>query len=210
MLGGTIVDGMEISDGKVVGLFLVALLLGSAGTVLDNLRDGALQLVLGTLGHVSVVTDKVVGSAVGRVDIDLVAGIGGNESSQRHQVLSQGTSLVGADDGDGTQGLDSRQSTNDGILLGHVGHGPGVDDGNDGLETLGNHGNGTDETNLNGIDGGLSGLEEGGEEGTDGGDDNEDGQNLGDVVNLLKDGSLLLLDLGHEGCNFMIYMNKNL
>ena len=208
VLGGTIVDGVEIGDGKVVGLFLMTLLLGSAGTVLDNLRDGALQLVLGTLGHVGVVADKVVGSAVGRVNIDLVTGIGGNERGQRHEVLSQSTGLVGADDGDRTQGLDGGKGTDDGILLGHVGHGPGVDDGNDGLETLGNHGNGTDETNLNGIDGRLAGLEEGSEEGTDGGDDNEDGENLGDVVNLLKDGGLLLLDLGNEGCN-LIYESKH-
>lgn len=200
VLGGTIVDGVEIGDSKVVGLFLVALLLRSAGTVLDHLRDCALQLMLGTFGHVSVVTDKVVGSAIRRVDIDLVTGIGGNESSQGHQVLSQSTSLVGANDGDGTQGLDSGKGTNNGVLLGHVGHGPGVDDGNDGLKTLGNHGNGTDETNLNGVNGGLTGLEEGGEEGADGGDDDEDGQNLGDVVNLLKDGGLLLLNLGNEGC----------
>ena len=203
VLGGTIVDGVEIGDSKVVGLFLVTLLLGSAGAVLDDLRDAALQLVIGTLAHISVVKDKVVGSAVSRVDIDLVTGIGGNEGCKRHQVLSQGTSLVGADDGDGTQSLDSGKGTNNNILLGHVGHGPGVDDGNDGLETLGNHGNGTDQTNLNGIDGGLTGLEEGGEEGTDGGDDNEDCKNLGDVVNLLKDGGLLLLNLGNEGCNCM-------
>ena len=106
MLGGPIVDGMKIGNGKVIGLVLMSALTAATGTVLDDLRDGALELMLGTFGHVGVVEDKVVGGAVGGVDINLVAGVGGDQGGEGHDVLGEGTGLVGADDRDGTESLD--------------------------------------------------------------------------------------------------------
>ena len=210
MLGGTVVDGVEVGNGEVVGLLLVAALLAAAGAVHDDLGDGALELVLGPLGQVGVVADKVGGGAVGGVDVDLEGGIGGDKGRERHEVLGEGTGLVGTNDGDTTESLDGGEGTNDGILLGHIRHSPGVDDSDDGLESLGDHGDGTDQTNLDGIDGLLSGLEEGGAEGAYGGDDDEDGQDLGNIVDLLKDGGLLLLDLGNEGCSVGIKCDINM
>ena len=52
------------------------------------------------------------------------------------------TGLVGADDGDGAQRLDGGQLADDGVVLGHLAHADGEDDGDDGGQALGDNGDG--------------------------------------------------------------------
>mmetsp|Transcript_14088 Transcript_14088/g.38770 ORF Transcript_14088/g.38770 Transcript_14088/m.38770 type:complete len:974 (+) Transcript_14088:288-3209(+) len=175
---------------------IIADWLGGGGRLAGGLGGSATG---SALAEVEIIAGEVGDSAVLVVDIELVMGVGGDEGDEGHFVLGEGSGLVGADGGNGSEGLDGWKGADDGVLLGHVADSPGVGDGDDGLESLWDHGDGAHEGDGEGVEEVVLEGEHGDAEGDDGSDDDEDGQVLGDGVDLLEHGGLLLFDLRHEG-----------
>mmetsp|Transcript_18739 Transcript_18739/g.40626 ORF Transcript_18739/g.40626 Transcript_18739/m.40626 type:complete len:201 (+) Transcript_18739:2233-2835(+) len=145
--------------------------------------------MLGTFSEVGIITNHVDGNTFIGIHVVLVTSIGGDEGSKRHDVLGEGSSLIGADDGDGSKSLNGGKSTDNGVLRSHDLDGVRVGEGDDGLKSFGNHGNSTGEGNVDGSESVLlvvvtveEGDEEGGE--THGTDGNE--EVLGNHVDLLQ------------------------
>ena len=70
-------------------------------------------------------------------------------------VGSQGSSLIGANDGGGSKGFNGGKRSNDGVLFGHFHGSEGEAGGNDSRETFWNSGNGQSDGNLEVVDGTL-------------------------------------------------------
>jgi len=194
-------SGVEAISRHVEGRVLSAASLGVVGSSSKDFLSTLLQVLNGTLSQVGIVTNKVDGQTVSGIHIVLVTGIGGDEGSERHDVLGEGSCLVGADDSHRTKGLNSREGTDNGILGSHDLDSVGVGKSNDGLKTLGNHGNCANKGNVDGAKhftlegvGVEVGSEEGGE--THGTDGNE--EDLGHHINLLQNVGLDVISLVHE------------
>mmetsp|Transcript_3554 Transcript_3554/g.5369 ORF Transcript_3554/g.5369 Transcript_3554/m.5369 type:complete len:478 (-) Transcript_3554:239-1672(-) len=206
--GGAILSTLDLNwmkggvDGEVVGGLKMSFT-GSTG-VSTILNDGAKRLhllVLRTFAKVDIFADKVGRYTLGGIDIELVMGIGGNKCGKGHDILGKSSGLIRADDGNASKSLYSGEGTDNSVVLSHVGCGPSIGKGNDGLKTLGNHSNTAHESGGNGFKPILSRCEEGNEEGDQGGSRNENGKKLGYLVNLLKYVCLLLLNLTYKPVN---------
>ena len=163
------------------------------GSISQNFRSSLLQVLHGTFSQVSIVTDKVRGNTVGGINIILVTGVGSDKGSEGHDVLGECTSLIRADDGNGSKRLNGRKCTDDGVLGGHDLDSVGVGKSHDSFKTFRNHSNGTDKGNIDGFKDlafvGIRvevGRKEGGE--THGADCDE--EVLGNLINLLQHISL--------------------
>mmetsp|Transcript_2650 Transcript_2650/g.3686 ORF Transcript_2650/g.3686 Transcript_2650/m.3686 type:complete len:610 (-) Transcript_2650:210-2039(-) len=196
-------NGVEggINRVMVTGLHLSPTWGTRVGSVRDDIGELGSGLVLGTLAKVSILTYKVGWYALLGVDVKLVVGVGGNEGSQRHDILGQSSSLIGTDDSDRSKSLYGRKGTDNSIGLGHVSGGPGISKGNDSLKSLGNHGNAAHKSGGNRFEPILLGFKTGNEKGDKSGNSNEQRKKLGYLINLFKYVSLLLLNLGHKLVN---------
>ena len=199
---GGVLGGVEAVGGEVEGGVVAAAALGVIGPVGHDLRAALLQVVHGALGQEGVVADKVLGLAAGGgVDVVLVARVGGDEGGEGHDVLGEGARLVGADDGDGAEGLHCGQGADDGVLGGHDLDGVRVGEGDDGLQSLGDHGHGADEGDVDGAQPVLPvplGVEEGREERGEAHGADGDEEHLGHHVDLLQHVRLDGFRLVHE------------
>mmetsp|Transcript_784 Transcript_784/g.1747 ORF Transcript_784/g.1747 Transcript_784/m.1747 type:complete len:418 (-) Transcript_784:77-1330(-) len=139
-----------------------------------------------TFSKVCIIAGKVLVGTVLAVSVNTVVGIGGNEGDQGHFILRQGTSLIGADNGDGSQSLDGRKDTDNGVVLCHVGDRPRVGHGDDSFKTFGDHGNGANQGNGERIDSIQSSDEESDTPCNGSNDSNEAGEDLGDIVDLFQ------------------------
>ena len=150
---------------------------------------------LGTLGNEGIVADKVGGITISGISVELVTSVGCHKGGESHLVLGQSSGLVRTNDSDAAQSLDCRKSANDGVHRGHLGDSPSISQRNDGSKTLWNHGNGTHQSNGDGVDGVESSDEESHQESNDGTNDDKDCNVGGDSVNLTLHVSFLLSDL---------------
>ncbi|CAN3998043.1 Helix-turn-helix domain-containing protein, partial [Dysosmobacter welbionis] len=124
----------------------------------------------------------------------------GAELLHSHLVLSQGTGLVGADDGHAAQALHRLELADDGVLPGHLLGAEGQYDGDDGAEGLRNGGHCQGHGKEEGVHHILAPQEhtDGKEEGAD--DQNADGELAAELVQAhLKRGLFLLRALQQGG-----------
>mmetsp|Transcript_25630 Transcript_25630/g.36134 ORF Transcript_25630/g.36134 Transcript_25630/m.36134 type:complete len:689 (+) Transcript_25630:1304-3370(+) len=173
----------------------------SRSTSREDLLASLTLLMLSSLRQEFIVADEVSVDTGLVVDVVLVASIGGDEGSERHNVLSEGTSLVGTNDGDTSKSLDGREGTDNSVLLGHVRHSISVGDSHDSFKTFGNHGNSGNQCNGNGVNYRQSGGKEGDQESNNGTNNNEGSKVLGNSINLFKHSGLLLFNLTDKGVN---------
>ena len=159
----------------------------------------SITVSLTTGGEVGVVASKVGTRSIGTVSVELEAGRGGDKGGQGHFVLGECPSLVGANNSYTSQCLNGRKDANNGILLGHVRDSPCIGKGDNRRKSFRNHGNGTNQSNADGIKRSKSCLKKCDTKGDDGNNNDKDGNNHGDSVNLFKDGSLLCLDVVDKG-----------
>ena len=190
-LGGLVrlFGGMKTVNSEVVGGVMSTASSRVVRAVSQDFRSGLLQSLHGTLCQVGIITDKVVRDTIGTINIVLVSSIRCYKCSERHDILGECTSLIRADNGDGSKSFNSREGTDDGVLSGHDLNGIRVCECHNSLKTFGNHGNGTDEGNVNGTKNFALvcfRVEEGRQEGGDthGTDGNE--EVLGNLVNLVQ------------------------
>ena len=157
--------------------------------------------MISTRSQEIVVNNKVVGVTGSSIHIKLVSSIRGDKGSQGHFILGKGTSLVRANCGDRSKSLNSWKGTDNGILLGHVGHSPGISHGDNSFQTFRDHGNSTDKSCGEGINTRFISDEEGNKPSTEGSDGNEKGKPFGDSINLFQDIGLFLFNLAHKSIN---------
>mmetsp|Transcript_19665 Transcript_19665/g.37237 ORF Transcript_19665/g.37237 Transcript_19665/m.37237 type:complete len:321 (+) Transcript_19665:1974-2936(+) len=174
--------------------------LSSGGTCapLDNFTGLEVLGVVGTGGKEAVVNLEVFDSAFRRIHVESVANIAGHKGSESHFVLGECSSLVRADNRHTTKGFDGGQGADNSVILSHVRNSPGVSHGDNGFQTFGNHGNGTDKGSRKCVEAIQVGNEKGHKPSSKSSDGNKDGQPSRDGINLLENVSLLLFDLVDE------------
>lgn len=177
-----------------------------------DLVEGLVVLSLDLLSPQEDVTDGLVGRSC---DLELVEAavvalyfVEDEHSADRHLVGSQSAGLVRADDGRATEGFDGWQRSHYGVLLGHTAGSQSQASRDYSWQTFGNGSHGKSDGDLEVVDGSLdpgstvSGVVEVSDvDGPDG--DADDGDDLRqlftELVQLLLQGRLDLLGLGHLG-----------
>ena len=129
---------------------------------------------------------------------------GGRDLLDGHLRAGEGAGLVRADDRGRPEGLHAREPLDHGLVEGHALHAERQDDRQDRGQPLGHRGHGQRDPQQEGVDEGLGGAlgrqEQQGGHDDDGDDDDDRPQRLGDDVDLLLQGRVLLIDgLQHAG-----------
>ncbi|ROV95796.1 hypothetical protein VPNG_08757 [Cytospora leucostoma] len=177
---GRLNDGGDLLGDGVEGVEGDDLVLGEdglgAGVVLEGLEEGLVD----SIDTLLLAGSSQAGSKHQVLGVNTSDGVG---LSQRQLVLGQGTGLVGAENLDTSQGLDSGQLLDDSLLLGKVGstdsHGGRDDSG----ETDGHTNDGNTQSEAQDLDDGVGAVEAGNPDDEKG----EDDQDQEDCANTVQD-----------------------